>query len=505
MDGRNKKVYIAIDLKSFYASCECVDRGLDPLGTNLVVADAERTEKTICLAVSPSLKSFGIPGRPRLFEVIEKVRHINAERLSTLGRRDFSGSSSDMEELIRHPEYKLDFIIARPRMALYMEKSTEIYGIYLRYIAPEDICVYSIDEVFIDASPYLHTYGLSARELASKLISEVLSETGITATAGIGTNLYLCKIAMDIEAKHMKADRNGVRIAELDESSYRRSLWDHRPITDFWRVGRGTARRLAKQGIYTMGDIARCSIGREDEYYNAELLYKLFGVNAELLIDHAWGMEPCSMKDIKAYRPESRCLSSGQVLQRSYAFEEARTVICEMADAMASELAEKRLFCRQLVLNIEYDTENLMDEERLRSYEGRVRINSYGKAVPVHAHGTVSFVRPTRSPGELMAAACSIADGRADRSMTVRKIYLTAGHIMDEQSDEACRDYRQLSLFDPPEDEEEPRAKEKERSLEEALLSIRARYGKNAVLRGLNYREGATMRERNMQIGGHRA
>ncbi|MGM9597861.1 MAG: DNA methylase, partial [Eubacteriales bacterium] len=385
------KTYIAIDLKSFYASVECVERGLNPMTTNLVVADKSRTEKTICLAVTPSLKALGIPGRARLFEVSSKVREVNAARRQKAPRRVFTGTSSDATVLHAHPEYRLDYIVAPPRMAHYMEFSTRIYQIYLKYIAPEDIHVYSIDEVFIDATDYLGIYKLSARELAMKIILDVLESTGITATAGIGTNLYLCKIALDIQAKHIPADKNGVRIAELDEMSYRRLFWSHRPLTDFWRVGKGYAKKLEDHGLYTMGDIARCSLGSVTDRYNEDLLYKLFGVNAELLIDHAWGYEPCTIADIKAYKPESNSLGSGQVLKCPYTFQKAKLVVREMADALALDLVDKKLMTDQLVLTVGYDVENLTDTGIHGGYHGAVTTDRYGRQIPKHANGTANL------------------------------------------------------------------------------------------------------------------
>ena len=376
------KTYIAIDLKSFYASVECRERSRDPLTTNLVVADPSRTEKTICLAVSPSLKKYGLSGRARLFEVIQKVNAANNIRKLKAPNHVFSGSSDDSTELQKNPSLKIDYIIAPPRMARYMEYSTKIYNIYLKYIAPEDIHIYSIDEVFIDVTHYLSTYNMTARELAMTMIQDILDTTGITATAGIGTNMYLCKIAMDIVAKHIEPDKNGVRIAELDEMSYRRLLWNHKPLTDFWRVGRGYSKKLEKIGLYTMGDIARCSIGKSTDYYNEELLYKLFGINAELLIDHAWGYEPCTMEDVKAYKPETNSISSGQVLHCPYEFDKARLVVKEMIDLMALDLVDKGLVTNQIVLTIGYDIENMTDKNRSQSYKGTVTTNYYGKKVP---------------------------------------------------------------------------------------------------------------------------
>ena len=358
-----QKQYVAIDLKSFYASVECIERELDPMTTNLVVADASRTEKTICLAVSPSLKAFGVPGRPRLFEVVQKVGEVNALRQSRAPGRTLTGKSWDALQLQADPTLGVDYLVAPPRMAHYMEHSAKIYSIYLKYVAPEDIHVYSIDEVFMDVTPYLRNRGMTAREFTRMIIQDVVDTTGITATAGIGTNLYLCKVAMDIVAKHMEADEYGVRIAELDELSYRRLLWNHRPLTDFWRVGRGYVKRLEKVGLYTMGDVARCSLGRSDEFYNEELLYKLFGVNAELLIDHAWGWEPCTIAQIKAYRPQTNSLGSGQVLHCPYTSEKAKLVVREMTDMLVLDLVDKGLVTDQMVLTVGYDIENLTDPE----------------------------------------------------------------------------------------------------------------------------------------------
>ena len=397
MNENENHIYIAIDLKSFYASVECRERDLDPLTTNLVVADAERTEKTICLAVSPSLKKYGLSGRARLFEVIQKVNAANNIRKLKASNHVFSGSSDDSTELQKNPSLKIDYIIAPPRMARYMEYSTKIYNIYLKYIAPEDIHIYSIDEVFIDVTHYLSTYNMTARELAMTMIQDILDTTGITATAGIGTNMYLCKIAMDIVAKHIEPDKNGVRIAELDEMSYRRLLWNHKPLTDFWRVGRGYSKKLEKIGLYTMGDIARCSIGKSTDYYNEELLYKLFGINAELLIDHAWGYEPCTMEDVKAYKPETNSISSGQVLHCPYEFDKARLVVKEMIDLMALDLVDKGLVTNQIVLTIGYDIENMTDKNRSQSYKGTVTTNYYGKKVPKPAHGTTNLPKQTSS------------------------------------------------------------------------------------------------------------
>lgn len=505
-----ERSYIAIDLKSFYASAECVDRGLNPLTTNLVVADKSRTDKTICLAVSPSLKSYGIPGRPRLFEVVQKVREANAVRRMHAPGSTFTDKSYDDCVLKESPEYAIDYIVAMPRMAKYMELSTQIYNIYLKYIAPEDIHVYSVDEVFIDATHYLMTYGLTVRELAVKMIKDVLDTTGITATCGIGTNLYLCKVAMDIVAKHIDADENGVRIAQLDEMSYRRTLWNHRPLTDFWRVGRGYARRLEQVGLYTMGDIARCSVGAKNAYFNEEMLYKMFGVNAELLIDHAWGWEPCRICDIKAYKPDSHSLSSGQVLKCPYTFEQARVVVREMTDALALELVDKGMVTSQIVLTIGYDIENLADDSGNGAYKGAVTKDRYGRKVPEHAHGTENIDRKTSSAALMLQAVTRLYDRIADPGLLIRRINVTANRIVDEKSASSEQLFRQLDLFTDYDDlkhekEREEEQLEREKRMQKAMLDIKKKYGKNAILKGMNYQEGATARERNEQIGGHKA
>ena len=503
-------MYIAIDLKSFYASVECVDQGLDPLTTNLVVADAGRTEKTICLAVSPSLKKYGIPGRARLFEVIQRLKEVNAERkLSAPGRR-FTGSAYDDTKLQQSPELEIDYIVAPPRMARYMEYSTGIYNIYLDYVAPEDIHVYSIDEVFIDVSPYLSIYELTPYELARKIIQDVLDRTGITATAGVGTNMYLCKIAMDIVAKHIPADEYGVRIAELDEMSYRRLLWSHRPLTDFWRVGRGYAKKLEEVGLYTMGDVARCSLGKPDEYYNEELLYKLFGVNAELLIDHAWGYEPCTIKDIKSYKPENNSISSGQVLSAPYEADKARLIVHEMTDLLVLDLVDKGLVTDQMVLTIGYDVENLSNPDIKKLYHGPVTRDHYGRQVPKHAHGTINLDRHTSSTRLITQAVLSLYDEIINEILLVRRVTVVANHVIEEKC--AVRDsgYEQMDLFTDYEAAERDRQREeeelaKERRMQKAVTSLHKRFGKNAVLKGMNLEEGATSIERNSQIGGHKA
>ena len=505
------RTYIAIDLKSFYASVECVDRGLDPLNTHLVVADASRTDKTICLAVTPSLKSYGIPGRARLFEVVQAVGRINAERRRSAPGRRFRGGSSDHAALLADPSLELQYIVATPRMAHYMEVSGKIYGIYLRYFAPEDIHVYSIDEVFIDATAYLGTYKLSPHDLTRKIIQEVLRETGITATAGIGPNLYLCKIAMDIEAKHIPADRDGVRIAELDEQSYRRKYWTHRPLTDFWRVGHGIAARLEAAGLYTMGDIARCSVGQPWERYNEDVLYKIFGVNAELLIDHAWGWEPCTIAEIKAYRPESNSIGSGQVLQQPYDFEKGKLIVREMTDLLVLDLVEKRLVTDQIVLTVNYDIENLKEPERAKRYKGEITTDYYGRRVPKHAHGSANLGRKTSSTKVIMDAMMDLYDRIVDPDLLVRRVNVVAGRVMDEGTvPKEESGFEQMDLFTDHAAEKERRQREenrlkRERKLQETVLQMKKKYGKNAILKGMNLEEGATAMERNRQIGGHKA
>ena len=501
MEGRT---YLAIDLKSFYASVECVERGLDPMKTNLVVADATRTEKTICLAVSPSLKAYGIPGRARLFEVVQKVREVNAQRKRQAPGHVLTGSSVFDDELKASSSLAVDYIVAPPRMAHYMKQSAEIYDVYLRYVAPDDIHVYSIDEVFMDVTAYLEVYGVTARELAQRIILDVLHTTGITATAGIGPNLYLCKIAMDIWAKHVEPDENGVRVAELDEFSYRRLLWTHRPLTDFWRVGRGYAKKLADHGLYTMGDVARCSVNNE------ELLYRLFGVNAELLIDHAWGWEPCTIADIHAYRPQSNSVGSGQVLDRPYPYESARLVVREMADALALELVDKQIATDQIVLTVGYDIENLNDPQKRRAYRGSVTVDHYGRAVPKHAHGTANLGGHTSSAKLILDAVTKLFEEIADKSLLVRRLNLVAAHVLDEALVERDDEVQQLDLFTDYEAQKQRKAEAeaalaREKKRQQAILSIQHKYGKNALLKGMNLAEGATGKERNEKIGGHKA
>jgi len=501
------RTYIAIDLKSFYASVECVERGLDPLHTHLVVADESRTEKTICLAVTPSLKAYGVPGRARLFEAIQKVEDVNRQRRYRAPGRAFTGSSWDADELKKHPEWAVDFIKAPPRMGLYIEYSTRIYDIYLRHVAPEDIHVYSIDEVFMDVTGYLKTAKMTAREFASSIIQEVFTETGITAAAGVGTNLYLCKIAMDIVAKHVPPDEHGVRVAELNEMSYRELLWNHRPITDFWRVGGGYARKLEQYGLYTMGDIARCSLGSPGMRHSEELLYKLFGVNAELLIDHAWGWESCTMADIKAYKPSSSSLGTGQVLHCPYPFDKARIIVQEMMEQLALDLLDKGLGTDQMVLTIGY--ENLSGQE-LKNYAGVIAIDHYGRSVPKHANGSVNLPRPTSSARLLTAAVTELFDRIVDPALLIRRVNLVASRTVDEQTIAAHPAFEQLDLFTDYEALKRRQAAEdallfRERQCQQAVLEIRRRFGKNAILRGMNLQEGATAMDRNRQIGGHRA
>lgn len=495
------RTYIAIDLKSFYASVECVERGLDPLATNLVVADRSRTEKTICLAVSPSLKAYGIPGRARLFEVEQRIREVNAERRRKAYGHRLTGKSVSDTELKIHQDWEVDYIAAPPRMAYYIEHSTRIYQIYLKYIAPEDIHVYSIDEVFMDVTAYLNSYGITAHELARKIIGDVLGQTGITATAGIGTNLYLCKVAMDIEAKHIPADKDGVRIAELDEMTYRRKLWTHRPLKDFWRVGNGIARKLEQYGIYTMGDIARQSVRNE------ELLYRLFGVNAELLIDHSWGWEPCTMEMIKAYKPSTNSLSSGQVLQEPYTVQKARVVVREMAESTALDLLDKRMVTDQMVLTVGYDTASLSNHAE---YNGEITTDFYGRKVPKHAHGTANLDRHTSSARLIADAVMELFDRITDPGLLVRRINLTANNVTDEDTASRNPVPVQYDLFTDYEAVEKKNAEEKERldkerKMQTAILKIKKQFGKNAILKGLNFEEGATARDRNGQIGGHKA
>ena len=498
------RTYLCIDLKSFYASVECVERGLDPLTTNLVVADSSRTEKTVCLAITPSLKKIGLGGRARLFEVIQRVKEVNSLRKRNAVGYKFDGKSYNDVELTNNPNLELDFVIAPPQMARYIEISSKIYSIYLKFIAPEDIYVYSIDEVFIDVTSYLKTYGLTAHELAKKMIKDVLNETGVTATAGIGTNLYLAKVAMDIMAKKIKPDKDGVRIAELDEMSYRKSLWEHRPLTDFWRVGRGYQKKLEASGIYTMGDIALCSVNNED------LLYKLFGINAELLIDHAWGYEPCTIELIKNYKPEGKSIGSGQVLHCPYDFNKARLIVKEMVDALALDLCDKGLVTNQLVLTVGYDIENLTNPNISSKYKGEISVDYLGRKIPKHAHGTANLDIYTSSSKMLMNAIIDLYDKIVNRKLLIRRINVAATKVILETHIPKVSSYEQLNLFTDYKEKDNTDKKlkaelAKEKKSQEALLKIKKKYGKNSIMKGMNLEDGATMKERNEQIGGHKA
>jgi DNA polymerase V len=503
-------MYVCIDLKAFYGSVECVERGLDPLTTNLVVADESRTQKTICLSVTPSLKKYGLSGRARLFEVIQKIKDANIKRLKYADGHTFNGSSHDDIELDQNSNLEISYIVAPPRMAYYMQYSTRIYNIYLKYIAPEDIHVYSIDEVFIDVTDYLNTYGMTAHELAMKMIKDVLSETGITATAGIGTNMYLAKIAMDIVAKRVEPDSDGVRIAELDEMLYRKQLWNHRPLTDFWRVGRGYLKKLEQNGLFTMGDIARCSIGKPNEFYNEELLYTLFGINAELLIDHAWGWEPCTMADIKAYKPQDNSIGSGQVLHCAYKADKARLVVREMADMLSLELVEKGLVTDQIVITVGYDIENISNPEIRKKYKGPITTDGYGRKLPKHAHGTQNIGKKTSSTKLITDATMELYDRIVNENLLIKRLYITANHVVDEKSVSEQKSYEQLDLFTDYEKmqkihrQEEQKLK-KEKDIQHTILDIKKKFGKNAILKGMNMQEGATAKDRNNTIGGHKA
>lgn len=497
MSDNQQRTYIAIDLKSFFASVECVERGLDPLTTHLVVADKSRTEKTICLAVSPSLKAYGLPGRARLFEIVEKVTAINAQRKLRASNHSFTGSSIDALELQENPNLELQYITAVPRMSYYIKYSTRIFNIYLKYISHEDIHVYSIDEVFMDVTNYLKTYKTTALELTKKIILDVLQQTGITATAGIGTNLYLCKVAMDIVAKHVQADQDGVRIAELDEMSYRQQLWDHTPLTDFWRVGRGTAKKLAQYGIYTMGDLAQCSLE------NDAFLHRLFGVSAELLIDHAWGWEPCGMEHIKAYKPETNSFSTGQVLTRPYDFAQARVVVQEMADSIALNLVDKEMVTDQVILTVNYDAECLTNPAIRSKYDGDYTTDYYGRQVPKHAHGTANLHRHTSSSKIIIEAIVSLYNDIVNPNLLIRRLNISTNHVIPES--QVGKQSLQLDLFsDENQDNTNPDIA-KEKNIQQTILNIKKKYGKNAILKGLNYKDGATAKERNEQIGGHKA
>lgn len=505
-----QRTYLCIDLKSFYASVECMERGLDPMTTNLVVADASRTEKTICLAVSPSLKAYGIPGRPRLFEVVQKVREVNAQRQRLAPGHQLIGESNSDPAIKSDASLAVGYITAPPQMARYMEISTQIYHIYLKYIAAEDIHVYSIDEVFMDVTCYLAHYGVTARELAMRIIHDVLRSTGITATAGIGSNLYLGKVAMDIVAKHVAADKDGVRIAELDEASYRRLLWTHRPLRNFWRIGYGYAKKLEAIGLFTMGDIARCSLGKETDYQNAELLFRQFGVNAELLIDHAWGWEPCTIAEIKAYKPQSNSLSTGQVLHCPYAYDQGKLIVREMAELMALDLVEKGLVTDQMVLTVGYDTENLSDPARRQAYKGPVTTDYYGRSVPKSAHGSINLGGLTSSTRRIVDAVMALYERIVAQALLVRRVNLAASRLADESSVKSVPVLEQLDLFTDYEALEAQRKAEaetlaEEKRLQATVLTIKKKYGKNAILKGLNLEEGATTQSRNKQIGGHKA
>lgn len=508
--NESSNIYVAIDLKSFYASVECIERGLDPLSTHLVVADSSRSEKTICLAVSPSLKAYGISGRARLFEVVQKINAENSKRAQKIKSKNFKEASYFAEDIESCPTTAIDYIVATPRMALYIEYSTRIYNVYLKYVAPEDIHVYSIDEVFIDLTKYLMRYNLTPRELTKSIIKDVYESVGITATAGIGTNLYLCKIAMDIVAKKTEADDDGVRIAELDELKYRNLLWDHRPITDFWRVGKGYAKKLEQNGLYTMGDVARCSIGGDYDFHNEDLLYKLFGVNAELLIDHAWGWEPCKLEHVKAYKPSSRSTGAGQVLLRPYEYEETRVVVKEMADQLVLDLVEKNLVTDQLVLTVGYDISNLSSPEQRKGYKGQVKTDYYGRQVPKHAHGTANLEKMTSSTRLIIDAVMDLFDDIVDETLLTRRVTISANHVMNKDGITDVTSYEQLDLFsnyhiNERTNEEEQALLDKENKLQLALLDVKKKFGKNAVIKGMNLRNGATGKDRNNQIGGHKA
>lgn len=500
------RTYVCIDLKSFYASVECVERGLEPLTTNLVVADTGRTEKTICLAVTPALKAYGIAGRARLFEVVQKVEQINKERRKIAPQHRFTGESSNAEELKSNPSLKLSYIVAPPRMAHYIKRSTDIYNIYLKYIAPEDIHVYSIDEVFIDVTNYLNTYKMTAKELAMTMVQVVFENTGITATAGIGTNMYLAKIAMDIVAKQMKPNQNGVRIAYLNEQLYRSILWAHRPLTDFWRIGRGYAKKLEENRLYTMGDIARCSLTP----YGEDKLYKLFGINAELLIDHAWGWEPCTIADVKAYKPENKSIGSGQVLHCPYDFEKAKLIVREMTEQLALDLVEKRLVADQVVLTVGYDIENLGGVRAGASYSGEVTTDFYGRKVPKHAHGTANIGRHTSSAMLMTKAVAELYDQIVNKKLLIRRINISVNHVLPEESVQNKESFEQIDIFTDYEALQKKRALEalelkKERKIQETMIELKNKYGKNIVLKGNSLQEGSTAKERNNQVGGHRA
>lgn len=497
------RIYACIDLKSFYASVECRERGLDPLTTNLVVADESRTEKTVCLAITPSMKQYGLGGRARLYEVVQKVKEVNYKRRKENYYKPFLGKSVNDLELKKEKSLELDFIIASPRMAYYMDYSTKIYNVYLKYIAPEDIYVYSIDEVFCDITDYLNYNNMTPRELVTKMIHDVYETTGITATGGIGTNMYLAKVAMDIVAKHTEPDKFGVRMAELDELSYRKTLWSHKPLTSFWRVGNGYAKKLEANGLYTMGDIARCSIENED------LLYKLFGVNAELLIDHAWGWEPCTIKDIKSYKPDRKSLGSGQVLHCPYNYKKTELIVKEMADLLSLDLVSKKLVTNQLVLTIGYDIDNLTNPSISSKYKGEITTDHYGRKIPKHAHGTINIDHYTSSSKVIIEKMLELYKNIVNSDLLIRRVNIVANNVIDEKKANNKPNYQQFDLFTNFQELDEKNKKQKqdekeENKLQNVLLSIKQRYGKNAILKGMNLEEGGTTIDRNGQIGGHK-
>lgn len=495
-----ERVYACIDLKSFYASVECNERDLDPLKTNLVVADIERTKKTICLAVSPSLKKYGLKGRCRLFEVEKRMRIVNEERRRN-NKQNFTGSSFNSDELASNLNLKIDYIVAKPRMSYYMKYSTKIYNIYKKYISADDIYVYSIDEVFCDLTDYLHIYKLDARELVTKIIHDVYNETGITATAGIGTNLYLAKVAMDIVAKKCEPDNYGVRIAFLSEKLYREQLWGYESLTSFWRVGPGIAKKLSEMHIYTMGDLARFSLTNEDK------LYKVFGINAELLIDHAWGYETCTIASIKNYQPQANCLTQGQVLHCAYDFKKARLIVSEMADLLSLDLVEKRLITDKIVLTIGYD---MLDDftNTVNQYNGDFIIDNYGRNLPKPAHGTATIDHKTSSAKKIINATIKLYDSIVNENLLIKRINLTALNVVSEDEFDKVKRVYQYSLFSNNEEINHQKELENideisENKLQHTIIAIKKKYGKNALLRGVNFLDGSTMRERNDQIGGH--
>jgi len=494
------KTYIAIDLKSFYASVECVERGLDPLTTNLLVADVSKTEKTICLAVTPSLKAHGISGRARLFEAVQQVKVVNAQRKAKLRGKDFTGSSYDDNELKTNPYLAVDYIAAPPRMALYREISAKIVAVYLKYVSIDDIYPYSIDEVFIDATTYLSTYKMNAHDFAAMLIKDVLNTYGVTATAGIAENMYLCKVALDITAKHIQPDKDGVRIAQLDMMTYRRTLWTHRDLTDFWMVGSATAKRLNKLGLFTMGDVARCSL------YDEERLYKEFGKNAVYLIDQAWGYEPVDIPTIKAYKPESTSTSAGQVLSRPYTFDETRIIITEMVDKLVLELVEKGLTTDQIVLMVGYDIENLTDPKRRDAYKGEVVKDRYDREIPKHARGTANLGKHSSSTKLITEKTLELFERIVDKDLLTRRLTITANHLLTEDEAKNIAPAEQLSFFDEPKDlEKKEQNDEREKRVQKAVLEIKNRFGANAIMKGTSYQDAATGIERNESIGGHKA